>query len=201
MRWLFVWVKFYVPSPRLAVLAIWDVYNSRSMRVWCHIPCKPHPDQPKTQVGWSSGLCSLFTEKKRILYCLSRESKFFFQWTYNSHESSRLGLSPRLTSCVLFVSLVFDDYTCVKHPGHTGILRGNKVYTIKCLYSKEKCVLCRKYSRQVHKTATIVFNVRSTISRTIFHLSSAMFSRVSIFVYVIYSSADAQCKQCASAEE
>ena len=43
------WIHFYIPSVYLVVLAIWDVC-SRSMKAWCHIPCKHFPDKPKTQI-------------------------------------------------------------------------------------------------------------------------------------------------------
>ena len=54
----FVRVMFYIPSICLVALAIWDMCF-RSVRVWCHIPCKHHPDRPKNTTGgellWLSG--------------------------------------------------------------------------------------------------------------------------------------------------
>ncbi len=45
------WVKLHILSACLVVPAIWGE-SFRSMRAWCHIPCKHHPHRPKTKV-WS----------------------------------------------------------------------------------------------------------------------------------------------------
>ena len=75
------------------------------------------------------------------------------------------------------------------------------LYFVNWYLSTERFIMCCKYFRYLHKTNIFVFRILSAIRPAKFQLSSTIIGRVSIFGYVIYSSADIQYQQCASAEE
>ena len=61
--------------------------------------------------------------------------------------------------------------------------------------------LHRIYFRYIHQPTVIVFIILSTTKQAKSHLSNAIITQVSLFDYVIYSSADSHCWECGSAEE
>ena len=86
--------------------------------------------------------------------------------------------------------------------GLTGIT--DLLNSINWFFLKEKGILPHKYLRYPHKTITIVFTIFSAIKQAKPHLSSNIITKVSFFVYVIYSLTDAFCHHLvedASAEE
>ena len=65
---------------------------------------------------------------------------------------------------------------------------------LNCIVPEIKIVLHRKYLRCLHKTSTIiVVTILSAINQAKFHLLSTIISRISLFMHVIYSSADLHC--------
>ena len=71
--------------------------------------------------------------------------------------------------------------------------------------SKQKCALCLKYPRYLHKTnitnitmLIATFAIKQAIKKAEVHLSSTINMEINLTGYVIYSSADANCQQSAS---
>ena len=65
------------------------------------------------------------------------------------------------------------------------------INSVKCVFSKGKCDLCRKYVRYLLQSTTAVFTILSAIKRAILQLFSAIIDTVSLFDYGIYSSGNA----------
>ena len=64
--------------------------------------------------------------------------------------------------------------------------------SVKWHHRIENLILSRKYLAYLHQTNTVVFNILSAAKQTKFYLSSPNITKVTLFDYVIYSSADSR---------
>ena len=68
-------------------------------------------------------------------------------------------------------------------------LHYTSLISVNGIVSHKKIILCWKFVSHLHKTKAIVFTITSTIIKAKFHRSSTIITKVSLFGYVIYSSA------------
>ncbi len=119
-----------------------------------------------TNTPWDSLSTSAINSKSKYMYSIICP-KLNRCWPLSSHSiAQNPSTVPQIKS---IVPLSFPLH-CFRN-----------VKTTEWLHLAGKCSLCRKYSRNLHKTSIIVFVLISAIKRVEFHLSSAISSRVSLF--------------------
>ncbi len=87
-----------------------------------------------------------------------------------------------------YLSMLFilEYIQCSNKPTSVMITIESDITYVGILSSREMCILHHKYSRCPNKSNTIVFAIISGIRWAKFHLSGAIFGRISLFGFVVY---------------